>query len=307
MTIDLMNVAVKIERKHPHDCIISIGRLCHADKNKLLSMFPLAIHSLRCREYGFPFPCKYQMTISVCLPIGFKIHDSDACNLTITDHMIISQTKPSNTYLDILSPWFDSTTQEVSETTKETNDPNKKEETEMKTATLEKCIINDNATILFWSDGTKTVTKTTPGDAFDPEIGIAMGIAKKIFGSKHKFDKYVNATYSDMCQRTVAVFTEKELTDALAENEKIITKAKAKHNAEKAAYITAKNDPNYEGKLPELHSLNGDHSYRFAKIRKDIIMAEIEKRKAKKAAKTKVKTNAKTKTRAKKKKPETEK
>lgn len=173
----------------------------------------------------------------------------------------------------------------------------------MTTATLEKCIINDNATIMFWSDGTKTVTKTTPGDAYDPEIGIAMGIAKKLFGSKHKFDKYVNSVVSDTYKRDAAEFIEKELLDALAENEKIITKAKAKHKAEKEAYFAAKNDPNHEGKLPELHSLKGDRNYRFAKIRKDIIMAEIEKCKEKKAVKAKTKT----KTRARKKKPETEK
>lgn len=67
----------------------------------------------------------------------------------------------------------------------------KKEEPNMKSVSPEKCIINDNATIMFWDDGTKTVTKTTPGDKFDPEIGIAMAVAKKYFGNRHKFEKVV--------------------------------------------------------------------------------------------------------------------
>lgn len=44
-------------------------------------------------------------------------------------------------------------------------------------------IFNDPATIVFWSDGTKTVVKTRGNDKFDPEKGLAMAISKKHMGN----------------------------------------------------------------------------------------------------------------------------
>lgn len=44
-------------------------------------------------------------------------------------------------------------------------------------------IFHDPATIVFWSDGTKTVVKCQPGDKFDPEKGLAMAIVKKTIGN----------------------------------------------------------------------------------------------------------------------------
>lgn len=44
-------------------------------------------------------------------------------------------------------------------------------------------IFHDPATIVFWSDGTKTVVKCQPGDKFDPEKGLAMAIVKKTMGN----------------------------------------------------------------------------------------------------------------------------
>lgn len=43
-------------------------------------------------------------------------------------------------------------------------------------------IFNNPATIVFWSDGTKTVVKCNERDEFDPEKGLAMAICKKHFG-----------------------------------------------------------------------------------------------------------------------------
>ena len=44
-------------------------------------------------------------------------------------------------------------------------------------------IFNNPATIVFWSDGTKTVVKAE-NETFDPEKGLAMAIAKKSLGNK---------------------------------------------------------------------------------------------------------------------------
>jgi hypothetical protein len=48
-------------------------------------------------------------------------------------------------------------------------------------------IFNDPATIVFWTDGTKTVVKCQNNDTFDPEVGLAMAIAKKALGNKGNY------------------------------------------------------------------------------------------------------------------------
>ena len=56
-------------------------------------------------------------------------------------------------------------------------------------------IFNDPATIVFWTDGSKTVVKCQPGETFDPEKGLAMAISKKVLGNDYgyyeTFAKYV--------------------------------------------------------------------------------------------------------------------
>lgn len=44
-------------------------------------------------------------------------------------------------------------------------------------------IFSDPATVVFWSDGTKTVVKTRGGEKYDKEKGLAMAIVKKITGN----------------------------------------------------------------------------------------------------------------------------
>lgn len=73
-------------------------------------------------------------------------------------------------------------------------------------------IFNDPATIVFWSDGTKTVVKCQEGDTYDPEKGLTMAIAKKFFGNKGNYcneinkwmDKYqadnLESTMNDICK-----------------------------------------------------------------------------------------------------------
>lgn len=48
-------------------------------------------------------------------------------------------------------------------------------------------IFNEPATIVFWSDGTKTVVKTQNGEKFDKEKGLAMAIIKKSLGNKGSY------------------------------------------------------------------------------------------------------------------------
>lgn len=51
---------------------------------------------------------------------------------------------------------------------------------------ITKVIFNDPATIVFWSDGTKTVVKCCEDDTFDKEKGLAMAVLKKLSGNDSK-------------------------------------------------------------------------------------------------------------------------
>ena len=52
---------------------------------------------------------------------------------------------------------------------------------------IKNVIFNDPATIVFWTDGTKTVVKCQEGDIFDPEKGLTMAIAKKVYNNKGSY------------------------------------------------------------------------------------------------------------------------
>lgn len=52
---------------------------------------------------------------------------------------------------------------------------------------IKKVIFNDPATIVFWSDGSKTVVKAQNGETYDQEKGLAMAITKKRFGNKGNY------------------------------------------------------------------------------------------------------------------------
>lgn len=52
---------------------------------------------------------------------------------------------------------------------------------------IRKVIFNDPATVVLWSDGTKTVVKCGPDDIFDKEKGLAMAIVKKMAGNDSRF------------------------------------------------------------------------------------------------------------------------
>lgn len=69
-------------------------------------------------------------------------------------------------------------------------------------------IFNDPATIVLWSDGTKTVVKCQGYDTFDPEKGLAMAIAKKFLGNKGNY-------YNEIKKWTEPWYEEKEKLDSV--------------------------------------------------------------------------------------------
>lgn len=52
---------------------------------------------------------------------------------------------------------------------------------------IKNVIHNDPATIVFWTDNTKTVVKCQEGDIYDPEKGLAMAISKKALGNQGNY------------------------------------------------------------------------------------------------------------------------
>lgn len=54
---------------------------------------------------------------------------------------------------------------------------------------IDRVIFNAPATIVFWADGTKTVVKCQEGDTYSKETGLAVAIAKKVFGNKGNFNE----------------------------------------------------------------------------------------------------------------------
>lgn len=64
-------------------------------------------------------------------------------------------------------------------------------------------IFSEPATIVFWKDGTKTVVKCQ-NEEYDPEKGIAMAIAKKVYGNGYHYyddiDKFVKRYNKRKCK-----------------------------------------------------------------------------------------------------------
>lgn len=52
---------------------------------------------------------------------------------------------------------------------------------------IKQVIFHDPATIVYWTDGTRTVVKCQDGDVYDPEKGLAMAISKKALGNKGNY------------------------------------------------------------------------------------------------------------------------
>ena len=82
--------------------------------------------------------------------------------------------------------------------------------------TIKNVIFNDPATIVFWTDNTKTVVKCQEGEKFDPEKGIAMAYFKKMHGNKGAYfndikkwtDKYSENSSSKAASEWHTTFAE---------------------------------------------------------------------------------------------------
>ena len=76
------------------------------------------------------------------------------------------------------------------------------------TFVIDKVIFNPPATIVFWLDGTKTVVKCKEGEEFSEWAGIALCLAKKLYGPN--FHKIFKAHCSDS-EKTVNDMSDSEI------------------------------------------------------------------------------------------------
>ena len=53
---------------------------------------------------------------------------------------------------------------------------------------IKKVIFQDDYTIIFWNDGSKTSVKCNKEDTYDPEKGLAMALLKELIGNKYYRD-----------------------------------------------------------------------------------------------------------------------
>lgn len=74
-------------------------------------------------------------------------------------------------------------------------------------------IFNNPATIVLWSDGTKTVVKCRDDEEFDPEKGLALALAKKAMGNRYN--------YYDVFKKYIGKYNKKKFKKALDEAMKI--------------------------------------------------------------------------------------
>ena len=96
-------------------------------------------------------------------------------------------------------------------------------------ASIKNVIFNPPATVVYWSDGTKTVVKCSMNDKFDPEKGLAMAIAKRCANNSGSYYKEIQKWVGEeSLYKANFAYTPKEKADCSTSNallKKYITKA----------------------------------------------------------------------------------
>lgn len=86
----------------------------------------------------------------------------------------------------------------------------KGEENTMTKPEIKKFFYSGRTTVVIWDDGTKTMSSPSGDETFDPEMGLAMAVAKKYFGNRHKFEKVVaDALYGKYLDDYKKMFVDK--------------------------------------------------------------------------------------------------
>ena len=141
--------------------------------------------------------------------------------------------------------------------------------------TIKKCMFNGRSTIMIFKDGSKSIVKQIDSDRWDPEIGIAMAIAKSLFGTRSRFTKYVDSVVREYYAREATKLTEKELAVLMGDHQRVI------RMEEEDVANKLKKNPNLSKR--SLYT----REYHYAKLFLDILTKEQERRKKKAEARKK--------------------
>lgn len=101
----------------------------------------------------------------------------------------------------------------------------------MSCISIRKVIFNHPATVVYWSDGTKTVVKCSANDKFDPEKGLTMAIAKRFANNSGSYYKEIRKWVGEeSCYKANFADAPKEKADLPTDNallKKYVDKADA--------------------------------------------------------------------------------
>lgn len=109
------------------------------------------------------------------------------------------------------------------------------------TAAIKDVIFAPPATIVYWSDGSKTVVKCSEKDVFDPEKGLAMAIAKRCGGNNGSYYKEIR----HWVEKSGKKYPRKPYTESSSVENDSLKKyiAQAKNSYEAALEVAAKGNP----------------------------------------------------------------
>lgn len=164
----------------PHDQRIFIDQMItdfEAEFSKYLG--EKNIHSLSdLEQYAYDHYCHISISQSFSGEVTIEVEHGDD-NFTRTFHV----NKPGPSWLCLAKQMID----DITYTNEKEMWPKMNPYINNGLPKIKNVIFNDPATIVFWSDGSKTVVKCQDDDWYDPEKGLAMAISKKALGNKGNY------------------------------------------------------------------------------------------------------------------------
>ena len=117
----------------------------------------------------------------------------------------------------------------------------KKSTSATNTAAIKDVIFAPPATIVYWSDGSKTVVKSSEKDVFGPEKGLAMAVAKRCGGNNGSYYKEIR----NWAEKSGKKYPGKPYTESSSVENDALKKyiAQAKRSHEAALDAAAKGNP----------------------------------------------------------------
>lgn len=129
----------------------------------------------------------------------------------------------------------------------------KKTDSGTNTAAIKDVIFAPPATIVYWSDGAKTVVKCSEKDVFDPEKGLAMAIAKRCSGNKGSYYKEIQ----NWVEKSGKKYPGKPAAGKAVDLD-VLKKYSSEANKDFEKFLSAANSNNQSGALLHLTALVAD-------------------------------------------------